>query len=426
MTLGKRVKKLRLDKGLTQKELAEPSYTHAYVSTIEAGRRQPSGEALKHLAAKLGVAEEELATGRPPDLLSRLELEIQTARREASRGHLGTARSAFNRVAKEARQHRLSKVQARAQEGKALCELRSGDFDKAMALYEQAHETLQHEPVTARVDAIVGKAACARRLGDLGYAIYLLENLLQWLKGSGLCDPTSLLKVHASLVAPYFESGAYKNASAAADEALVLAPKVDDLERLGSMHMSVAHVHLSEERYAEAQEALRRAEDIFRQLELVNELGHCHFGHGFALSRQDQNEDACRELGVARQMFRQTASRIDEAKSVNELARIARVTGDLHESRRLLGQSLELLAESGDVAELALTHREMSLVEASLFPTRAERHLHQSIELYKRIEAHVELAATYRILGDLRRKKGDWERACEAYRNGSVLVETRL
>ncbi|MDQ3767063.1 MAG: helix-turn-helix domain-containing protein [Actinomycetota bacterium] len=72
MTLGNRVKQLRIDKGLTQKELAEPSYTHAYVSTIEAGRRQPSDEALRHIAAKLGVAEEELATGRPPDLLSRL------------------------------------------------------------------------------------------------------------------------------------------------------------------------------------------------------------------------------------------------------------------------------------------------------------------------------------------------------------------
>lgn len=426
MTLGNRVKKLRIDRGLTQKELAEPSYTHAYVSTIEAGRRQPSDEVLRHLAAKLGVAKEELATGRPPDLLSRLELELQTARWEASQGHLRTARSAFNRVAKEAREHRLAKVQARAQEGKALCELRGGDFDKAMSLYEKAYEALQHEPVTARVDAIVGKAACARRLGDVGYAIYLLENLLQWLRRSGLCDPTALLKVHASLVAPYFESGAYREASAAADEALVLAPKVDDLERLGSMHMSVAHVHLSEERYDEAQEALRRAEDIFRQLELVDELGHCHLGHGFALSRRGQHEEACEELHSARHIFSQTGSRSDEARSVNELARIARLSGDLQESRRLLGQALALLAESGDVAELALTHREMSLVEASLFPTRAERHLHRAIELYKRIEAHVELAATYRILGDLRRKKGDWERACEAYRNGSELVETRL
>lgn len=426
MTLGNRVRQLRIDKGLTQKELAEPNYTHAYISTIEAGRRQPSEEALRHIAAKLEVAEEELVTGRPPDLMSRLELELQSARREASRGRIRVARSTFNRIAKEAREHRLATVHARAQEGKALCELRSGDFDKAMSLYEQAYETLQHEPVTARVDAIVGKAACARRLGDIGYAIYLLENLLQWLERSGLCDPTSLLKVHASLVAPYFESGAYKEASAAADEALGLAPKVDDLERLGSMHMSVAHVHLSQERYEDAQHALWRAQDIFRQLELMNELGHCHLGLGFALSRQGENERACEELRLARETFRQTGSSIDEARAINELARIARVTGDLHESRALLGESLDLLAESGDVAELALTHRELSLVEASLFPTRAERHLQHAIELFKRVEAHVELAATYRVLGDLRRAKGDWERACEAYRNGSVLIETRL
>ena len=426
MTLGNRVRRLRIDKGLTQKELAEPSYTHAYVSTIEAGRRRPSEDALRHFASKLGVAEEELVTGRPPDLMSRLGLELQSARREASRGRIRAARSAFDRVAREARQHRLAKVQARAQEGKALCELRNGDLDKAMSLYEKASEALEHEPVTARVDAIVGKAACARRLGDIGYAIYLLENLLEWLKRSGLCDPTSLLKVHASLVAPYFESGAYKEASAAADEALVLAPKCDDLERLGSMHVSVAHVHLSEERYEEAQQALLLAEDIFRQVELLNELGQCHLGQGFALSRQGEHDRAREQLCSAREIFKETGSRIDEARAVNELARLARLKGDLQESRRLLAQSLELLDGSEDVAELALTHREMSLVEAALFPTRAERHLYQAIALYERAEAHVELAATYRILGDLRRAKGDWERACEAYRNGSVLVETRL
>ncbi|NUS53369.1 MAG: helix-turn-helix transcriptional regulator, partial [Streptomycetaceae bacterium] len=45
-TFGERIRRLRVHKGLTQRALAEPGYTAAYVSSVEAGRREPSGEAM--------------------------------------------------------------------------------------------------------------------------------------------------------------------------------------------------------------------------------------------------------------------------------------------------------------------------------------------------------------------------------------------
>src|SRR5688572_15903933 len=81
MTVGKRLRRLRQSAGLTQRELALPRYTHAYVSTIEAGRRTPSRAAIEYFADKLSVGVDELLTGRPPDLMARLEFEIQDARR---------------------------------------------------------------------------------------------------------------------------------------------------------------------------------------------------------------------------------------------------------------------------------------------------------------------------------------------------------
>jgi len=48
--VGRRVQRLRVERGLTQRQLAEPTYTPAYVSTLEAGRVRPSDEALKYLA----------------------------------------------------------------------------------------------------------------------------------------------------------------------------------------------------------------------------------------------------------------------------------------------------------------------------------------------------------------------------------------
>ena len=51
-TIGRRVQRLRRERGLTQRQLAEPAYTPAYISTLEAGRVRPSDEALRHVAER--------------------------------------------------------------------------------------------------------------------------------------------------------------------------------------------------------------------------------------------------------------------------------------------------------------------------------------------------------------------------------------
>src|SRR6059058_526304 len=62
-TTGQRLKRLRLERGMSQRELASPGVSYAYISRIEAGTRQPSVKALRRLAAKLGVTPEYLETG---------------------------------------------------------------------------------------------------------------------------------------------------------------------------------------------------------------------------------------------------------------------------------------------------------------------------------------------------------------------------
>src|SRR2546423_5290827 len=61
-TIGQRLKRLRLDRHMSQRELAAPGVSYAYISRIEAGKRQPSVKALRRLASKLGVSAEYLET----------------------------------------------------------------------------------------------------------------------------------------------------------------------------------------------------------------------------------------------------------------------------------------------------------------------------------------------------------------------------
>ncbi len=63
--VGQRIKRLRLERGLSQRALTEglDRLTYAYVSRIEADTRTPSLRALRQLAERLDVSALYLETG---------------------------------------------------------------------------------------------------------------------------------------------------------------------------------------------------------------------------------------------------------------------------------------------------------------------------------------------------------------------------
>src|SRR3954465_12273009 len=78
-SIGERLRRLRLDRGLSQRELSSPGVSYAYISRIEAGARRPSVKALRKLARKLGVSAEYLETGSPMSDTDVRELRLADA-----------------------------------------------------------------------------------------------------------------------------------------------------------------------------------------------------------------------------------------------------------------------------------------------------------------------------------------------------------
>src|SRR3954467_4953649 len=78
-TVGARLKRLRLQLGLSQRDLSSPGVSYAYISRIEAGARTPSVKALRKLAQKLGVSVEYLKTGRDIREVDDRELKLADA-----------------------------------------------------------------------------------------------------------------------------------------------------------------------------------------------------------------------------------------------------------------------------------------------------------------------------------------------------------
>lgn len=64
-SVGARIRRLREERGLSQRDLGVPGLSYAYVSRLESDQRVPSEKALRKLAARLGVTPLDLETGDP-------------------------------------------------------------------------------------------------------------------------------------------------------------------------------------------------------------------------------------------------------------------------------------------------------------------------------------------------------------------------
>src|SRR5437879_6386844 len=80
--VGQRLKRLRVARGFSQRDLSSPGVSYAYISRIEAGARTPSVKALRKLSQKLGVSVEYLETGRDIREIDDRELRLADAELE--------------------------------------------------------------------------------------------------------------------------------------------------------------------------------------------------------------------------------------------------------------------------------------------------------------------------------------------------------
>ncbi|MFD8888892.1 tetratricopeptide repeat protein [Streptomyces sp. NPDC059566] len=416
--IGRRVQRMRSELGLTQRQLAEPSYTSAYISTLESGKVRPSETALRFLATRLGTSYEELTTGRPAHLATELRLALTDAQQTLATGAADEAAARYRRLLAEAEQLGLVREQAEARLGLGDCALESGELPDAIGHFEAAERLLADEPLTRRARPIRGRAVAHLLAGELRYACYLLESTIDELGASGLSDPEALVLLNAAIIGPYLDMGAHARAARAAELALSLAPQVGDPALVAGMHRQVARTFLAGGRVAEADASLAKAQEIYGQLRLRTDLAHCHWMRGYVQAQNGELASAERELRTARDMLSARRAGLYTAQVEVELADVLRQLGRYEEAAGLLSALLEL-GDSHGAVHAGGAHRLLGLMAEERGESEsAEEHYVQALALLERSGATGDLADLCRLLGDLLRRTGRVEAAMDAYRTG--------
>ncbi|HEX6077272.1 MAG TPA: helix-turn-helix domain-containing protein [Micromonosporaceae bacterium] len=424
-SVGARLHRLRQERGLTQKDVAGDRYSAAFVSTIEAGRRNPSRDAVEYFAERLGVDETELLTGRPAHVLAELQLRLATARHARSSDELAEAVRLYTQVADEAQDAGLPRVEAAALHGLAWCDQRGGDLTSAIRRLDDAEQRLAGEPLTEHIPIIATRARILRIRGQLREAAYTLESTRERLKRDGLAAPDAMVQLSYGLVGVYMELGLPQRAAHAAETALSLASDVNDPEQVAAMHVQVARTFLAQGRVVDAEASLERAHATYQQLDYQFEIAVCHWSRGYLLSRDQRYAEAERELTTARDMMRELGSWYYAGALASELATVLWKLGRPQQALAALDDAWRIEAEEPQaMLTIAEAHRLRAMIAGDAGETElAEHSLRIALRLSVGAEAGPHTARTARLLGDLLRESGRDGEAIDVYREGLVAAE---
>ncbi|MGW4502056.1 helix-turn-helix domain-containing protein [Micromonospora sp. NPDC004336] len=415
--LGGRLQRLRAERGLTQRALAEPRYTAAYVSAVEGGRRVPSADAVAHFAERLGVTPADLATGRSPAEAIRLRLRLVGA---DLAGAAGDASAVLREVAVAAVDLAEPVLAARARLGLARAALRGGDPDAASAEVDRAEELLAGAPPHVRAEVVAGRAAVACHAGDHRYARYLLTEARDALTREGYPDPSALLALRAELVLCHVALGDGDAAAEEAARALALAV-LPEPARVAELHLTVARSLLAANRAAEAGVAAEQARQAARQVAMGVQLACCRRARGQGRRAAGDLAGALADLADAHAALTAAGQRALAGDVGVELAEVHHALGQPGRAEALLRDAAD---PGGDAVVAARAERVRGLLRADVGDRAgAERHLRAAIAGYRATGRRRELAGVVLLLAD---RLDGWGRpgdALDLLRDGLHQVE---
>lgn len=409
--LGRRVRRIRTEQGLSQREVAEPAISAAYLSLIESGQRHPSDEILEHVADRLGVDPEELLTGRSPGLEVSLEVELQEARSNLHKGDADTAAAAADSVLRTARKNDLERVEAKALTLRALVEEERGDLAGAAILFQEAVERWQGAPLHLHYEAVVGRARLEYLAGGARSAAYDLESYLLHLHREGINDPTAEARVQSTLIHIYRSLGLRDKELDAALRADELSVHVDQPDQIACLKINVASALIENGDYADAVDATREAERIYASLGWPVSRARSQIEGAIGEVGRGKFREARKLLMTALEVLHSSAPNSSERGYVlNELGHVERLMGTMDDALEHLEEARSLLPEK-DVSELALNAREMGLCFVESNPKKAERELRRALELYREADVPNEVSATLLHIGRLQQSEGKTKQA---------------
>lgn len=363
--VGLRLKASREAAGLSQRALAFPGCSPAYISRVEAGERIPSLQVIRELGRRLGVTEDYLARGAPnqaapddprlleadlalrmDDLDSAQQLYDELLTEAGSAGARAAALSGLGQLAFRMGNPPLSRDRfeevvellgdaERLPSGVAETLGRSyaalGEYEAAIGVFERSlagAESDDDRPETIRFAVLLANALMDS--GRLGRAEELLGRTLA--RASDLADPAARARIYWTQSRLHAQKGNPETAARYARRAVGLIELTEDTHYLARAQQLLAHIELDRGNLDAALPLIQRGVELLQGSGNPLEFHKFRLEEARAVAQQGDLEEAAaigmEAAGALREIHPLEAGRgygyvADAFKSLGELDRAA-------------------------------------------------------------------------------------------------------
>lgn len=406
--IGERLRSARINRGLSQRDVAGARFTPQYVSALERGAVKPSMAALNYLAERLRVPARDLLD-QPAEPWTRVEADVKLAS--------GDAQGAADQYGDLLRTAPSSTARAEALSGlaEALCRLNRGadavsPAAEAVELFEAAGRTID------AVWAAYWLASAQYQSDNVSESRSILEGLLQRVRAGLAVEPGFKLRLLTSLASVVGWSGEHGEALSYLEEGRELIGALDTRARAAYFYSMAQNYKQTGDLEAAVRSGLRSLA-LYEELDSQLEVSVLHNHLALTYLRLGNLERAAQYAHQAAGEVERLGDRRSRAWVLETQAQIAMAEGRADAALALAEEAI-MLEPEGASPDTVLTAW-LTTARVHLTAGRSEAALTSFEEASERVRAGTSAARRREVLAEFAEFLngiGEEKRALQLYR----------
>ena len=355
MTLGAKIRKARLERRMTQEQLAAGDFSKSYISELERDHRRPRLHTLRILARRLDLPLSHFHESAPEEREGEALLQLGLARLEADRPEL--ALDPLERAAELAMQQSDERLLARIELTLAIVDQRLGRLMRAQRRLDGC----------MRVLARAGAAACLVKahiclghikldMGDPSSALWAFQAAYR-LAQRMPPDPVLLSALHLDLGTVHRKLGDADAARASLQQGLAAAAALHDPCQMAARYLELSTSAVEKRRSDRACENAGKALALYENLMLKRRLAQMHERLAELDAQNEQWEEAGRHYRWSVALNGAATNLPGAAQTLSSLAEALLERASPDAARAMCELALDLLVGETDQVERAYTLR---------------------------------------------------------------------